>query len=64
MSVKYARPDVYAQSAAMRISPNEYAILHGVSVRTVYRWIADRSLKAQKVGRQWRIDADALPEQR
>ena len=63
MTIAYARPDVVARGARM-LSPNEYALLNGVSVRTVYRWISEGSLDARRVGRQWRIDADALPEQR
>ena len=64
MSVSYVNPALYVQGAKQSLSPNEYAMLHNVSIRTVYRWIKEEQLEAKKVGRQWRIDADALPTER
>ena len=37
------------------LTPEEYAIERKVSTRTVYRLIKRGSLKAEKVGKQWRI---------
>jgi excisionase family DNA binding protein len=37
------------------LTPDEYATERRISLRTVYRHLANRSLKAERVGRQWRI---------
>lgn len=36
------------------VSPEQYAIRNGVSLKTVYRHIKAGGLAAEKVGRQWR----------
>ena len=36
-------------------TPEEYALKMRVSVKTIYRQIRSGSLKAEKVGHQWRI---------
>lgn len=43
------------------LSTREYAELHGVSRRTVQRWIAQGLIFAVKIGRAFRIPADEQP---
>ena len=35
----------------------------GVSERTVFARIKDETIKARKVGKEWRVEADSLPVQ-
>ena len=44
-----------------RVSVNQYAEAKGVSRMTIYRLIWAGKLKAERIGDQWRIPADALP---
>jgi hypothetical protein len=36
---------------ALALTPDEYATLHGISVWTAYRRVADGTLKAKKLGK-------------
>jgi excisionase family DNA binding protein len=39
---------------------NEVAIRLGLAPKTVRRWIRDGKIKAVRLGREWRVDADEL----
>jgi len=43
-------------------SPKEVMELLGISQTTVYRWLESGELPAVKIGKLWRIPADALEE--
>lgn len=43
------------------LKPKQVAHLLGISVSSVYRRIQEGSLKAEKFGSLWLIDADQLP---
>jgi len=43
-------------------SPKEVQEMLGISQTTVYRWLESGRLPAVKIGKLWRIPADALEE--
>ena len=43
-------------------SPKEVQEMLGISQTTVYRWLESGQLPAVKIGKLWRIPADALEE--
>ncbi len=43
-------------------SPKEVQEMLGISQTTVYRWLETGKLPAVKIGKLWRIPADALEE--
>ncbi|MBM4467444.1 MAG: helix-turn-helix domain-containing protein [Chloroflexi bacterium] len=43
-------------------SPKEVQEMLGIAQTTVYRWLTSGRLPAVKIGRLWRIPADALEE--
>lgn len=44
------------------LSPNEAADALAVSAGTIRRWLRQGAIPAHKIGRQWRVDVDALTE--
>jgi excisionase family DNA binding protein len=44
------------------LSAEEIAGHLGVSIDTIYRWIAGRSMPAHKVGRLWKFKTDEVDE--
>lgn len=48
----------------MTYTPEEYARLLKVCVRTIYRQIRAGTLKAERIGRQWRIVRVVLTQDR
>jgi excisionase family DNA binding protein len=47
-----AQPEAYVSVA---YSPEQYAAKLSVSVKTIYRQIKNGTIKAERIGRQWRI---------
>ena len=45
-----------------KVTPMQWAVMHGVCRKTVYRMLKTGRLKGEMVGSRWRIDPDAVIE--